>query len=170
MRHVIVVWVENEFGVLTRVAGLFSGRGYNIESLSVAETEDPRRSRITLVTHGDEGTVSQILKSLRKILAVHDVQDLGDTRHVGRELVLVKVRATGEARTEVLRLCGIFRGHVVDTAEDAFIVEITGDDEKITTFLELLRPLGILEIARSGAVAMARSPRLIEEPAARVSA
>lgn len=159
MRHVIVVWVENEFGVLTRVAGLFSGRGYNIESLSVAETEDPRRSRITLVTHGDDRTIAQILKSLRKLIAVYDVQDLGDTRHVGRELVLVKVRAVGEARAEVLRLCGIFRGHVVDTSEDAFIVEITGDDEKIRTFLDLLRPLGILEIARSGAVAMARSPR-----------
>lgn len=162
MRHTIVVWVANEFGVLTRVAGLFSGRGYNIESLSVAPTEDDAVSRITLVTSGDDRTIDQILKSLRKLIAVRDIVDLTETRHVDRELVLVKVRAEDSARAEILRLCEIFRGHIVDTTLDAFVVEITGNAEKIGTFLDLLQPLGVLEIARSGAVAMARSPKVAE--------
>ncbi len=159
MRHTISVLVENEFGVLTRVAGLFSGRGYNIESLCVAETEDPKISRITLVTRGDDAVIDQIVKQLNRLVPVAQVIDLTDTAHVERELVLVKVKANKDTRAEVMRLIEIFRGKVVDASDKAFVIEITGDEGKVSAFLELLGPIGITELARSGKVAMARNPR-----------
>lgn len=160
MRHTISVWVENEFGVLPRVAGLFSGRGFNIDTLCVAETEDPTLSRITLVTHGSDEIIEQIVKQLRRLVPVVKVVDLTDEPHVDRELVLVKVRADRETRPEVYRLSEIFRGKIVDASQDTFIIEITGDEGKIAAFLELLSPMGIKEIARSGKVAMGRAMRL----------
>ena len=159
MRHVISILVENEFGVLSRVAGLFSARGFNIETLCVATTLDPTLSRIILVTEGDDAIVEQIIKQLRKLIPVIKVVDLTEEPHVERELLLVKVQAVGEGRDEVFRLTEIFRGKVVDASPETFIVEVTGDNEKINAFLDLLKPLGIKEIARSGTVAMARSRR-----------
>ena len=160
MRHTVAVWVENEFGVLTRVAGLFSQRGFNIESLCVAETQDPSISRITMVTRGEDAVIDQIVKQLRRLIPVVDVQDLTEMAHVERELVLIKVRADRETRAEVMRLSEIFRGKIVDASQDAFMIEITGDEGKISAFVELLEPLGVREIARSGKVAMERNPRL----------
>jgi acetolactate synthase-1/3 small subunit len=157
MRHVISIWVENEFGVLSRVAGLFSARGFNIETLCVAETTDPTISRIILVTIGNDAVIEQIIKQLRKLIPVIKVVDLSEEPHVERELLLVKVNATQEARSEVIRITEIFRGKIVDVSPDTFIVEITGDNEKIQAFLELMKPLGIKDIARSGTVAMSRS-------------
>lgn len=157
MRHTISVWVENDFGVLTRVAGLFSQRGYNIESLCVAVTQDPHVSRITLVTKGNDRVIEQIVKQLRRLVPVIRVEDLTATAHVERELVLVHVRADRDTRAEVMRLIDIFRGKVVDASSDSFVIEITGDEGKVNAFLELLAPLGIRELVRSGKVAMARS-------------
>lgn len=157
MRHTIAVWVENEFGVLTRVANLFSGRGFNIESLCVAPTEDPTLSRITLVTRGNDQVIEQIVKQLRRLIPVYRIEDLTEAPHVERELVLVKVRADAETRAEVTRLVEIFRCKIVDASVDAFVIELTGDSQKVEAFLNLLSPLGIREIARSGAVAMARN-------------
>ena len=167
MRHVISILVENEFGVLSRVAGLFSARGFNIETLCVATTLDPTLSRIILVTEGDDAIVEQIIKQLRKLIPVIKVVDLTEEPHVERELLLVKVQAVGEGRDEVFRLTEIFRGKVVDASPETFIVEVTGDNEKINAFLELLKPLGITDIARSGTVAMARSRRLLPKEAER---
>ncbi|RMF13383.1 MAG: acetolactate synthase small subunit [Candidatus Dadabacteria bacterium] len=157
MRHTIAVWVQNEFGVLTRVANLFSGRGFNIESLCVAPTEDPEISRITMVTRGDDAVIDQIIKQLRRLLPVHRVEDMTGFAHVERELVLVKVRADDETRTEVTRLVEIFRCKIIDASHDTFVIEVTGDAGKIEAFLNLLKPMGIKEIARSGAVAMVRT-------------
>jgi acetolactate synthase-1/3 small subunit len=168
--HVISVWVENEFGVLSRVAGLFSARGYNIESLCVAPTTDPSMSRIILVTRGSDMVIEQIIKQLRKLIPVIKVVDLSQEPHVERELILVKVNAVGEGRAEAIRLVEIFRGKVVDASHDSFVIEITGDPEKIQAFLELVKPLGIKDLARSGVVAIARSsPRAQEEGRLRLS-
>lgn len=155
--HVISVWVENEFGVLTRVAGLFSARGYNIETLCVAPTLDPTMSRITLVTQGNDAVIEQIIKQLRKLIPVIKVVNLSEEAHVARELVLVKVNAVGEGRAEAIRLAEIFRGKIVDASSDSFVIEVTGDNDKIGAFLELLKPLGVRDLARSGTVAIARS-------------
>src|SRR5213593_101569 len=144
MRHIISILVENEFGVLARVAGLFSGRGFNIESLSVAETLDPTVSRITLVTRGDDQVLEQMEKQLNKLICVIKVGDFTETEHVERELVLIKVRADERTRGEL-----------------ANIVEITGAEEKVNALVELLKPLGILEIVRTGKVAMYRGTRVL---------
>ncbi len=156
MRHTISVLVENEFGVLARVAGLFSGRGFNIESLSVAVTLDPTVSRITLVTTGDDGVLEQITKQLNKLVSVIRVSDFKGTEHVERELVLVKVTADERTRAELMNIVSIFRGKVIDVGPRSYIIEITGNEEKISAILELLRPLGITEIVRTGKVAMLR--------------
>ncbi len=156
MRHTISVMVENEFGVLSRVAGLFSGRGFNIESLSVAETMDPSVSRMTLVTRGDDQIIEQILKQLNKLVSVIKVIDFTGVDTVERELVLVKVNAESETKAEVLRLVDIFRAQIVDVAPRAYTIEMTGGEGKINAFLQLLRPIGIREIVRTGRVAMAR--------------
>ncbi|GAB4259682.1 acetolactate synthase small subunit [Deferrisoma sp.] len=156
MRHTINVLVENEFGVLARVAGLFSGRGFNIDSLSVAETQDPTVSLMTIVTRGDDQIIEQILKQLRKLVNVLKVTDLQEGQYLDRELVLVKVTATDETKPEILRLMEIFRGRVVDVSPKSYTVEVTGGEEKIRAVLELLRPLGIKEVVRTGKVAMPR--------------
>jgi len=161
MRHLISVLVENEFGVLARVAGLFSGRGFNIESLSVAETLDPTVSRITLVTRGDDQVVEQIEKQLNKLICVIRVGDFTETEHVERELVLIKVAADERTRGEVASIVDVFRARIVDVSRESYIVEITGADEKVNAFIALLQPLGILEIVRTGKVAMFRGTRVL---------
>ena len=161
MRHVISVLVENEFGVLARVAGLFSGRGFNIESLSVAETMDPTVSRITLVTRGDDQVLEQVEKQLNKLICVIKVTDFTETEHVERELVLVKVNADERTRGELANIADIFRAKIIDVSRQSYIVEITGTEDKVTAFIELLRPLGIQEIVRTGKVAMFRGTRLL---------
>jgi len=156
MRHTISVLVENEFGVLARVAGLFSGRGFNIESLTVAETLDPTVSRMTLVTRGDDKVVEQIEKQLNKLVSVIKVIDFGDSPHVEREMALIKVKADDKSRAEIMNIVDIFRSKIIDVAPQSCIVEVTGDEDKIQALLELLRPLGIKEIVRTGKVAMHR--------------
>src|SRR5580692_542715 len=138
MKHTISVLVENKFGVLTRVAGLFSGRGYNIDSLNVAPTHDSTASRMTIVTHGDDATVEQILKQLKKLPDVLKVQDFGDEEYVERELVLVKVAVDSKARAEVMQITDIFRAKIVDVQPKSLTVEITGTDSKVDKFLGLM--------------------------------
>jgi acetolactate synthase-1/3 small subunit len=161
MRHTISVLVENEFGVLARVAGMFSGRGFNIESLAVAETIDPTVSRITLVTRGDDQVLEQIEKQLNKLVSVIKVIDFADSPHVEREMALVKVNADEKTRAEVMNIVDIFRGKVIDVGPRSYIVELTGDEEKIQAVLELLAPLGIREIVRTGRIAMHRGMNLL---------
>jgi acetolactate synthase-1/3 small subunit len=161
MRHTISILVENEFGVLARVAGLFSGRGFNIESLTVAETLDAAVSRITLVTRGDDQVLEQVTKQLNKLVSVIEVQDFTQASHVERELALIKVTADQQTRAEVMNIVDIFRASVIDVSPQAYLIEVTGSEEKITALLELLRPLGIKEIARTGKVAMHRGMQLL---------
>ena len=161
MRHTISVVVENEFGVLSRVAGLFSARAFNIESLTVAETLDPTMSRITLVTRGDDRVVAQIEKQLNKLIGVIQVNDFAGSPYVEREMALIKVTADAQSRAEVMNIVDIFRGKVIDVGSRSFIIEVTGAEEKIQAMLELLRPLGILEIVRTGKVAMHRGVRQV---------
>lgn len=156
MRHTINVLVENEFGVLARVAGLFSGRGFNIESLSVAETMEPSVSTMTIVTRGDDQVLEQITKQLNKLVSVIKVTDLLGKEYVAREMVLVKVAAKTETRAEILNITDIFRGKVVDVSPKNYTIEVTGDVEKIKAFLALLKPMGIKEVARTGQVALVR--------------
>ncbi|RMG61396.1 MAG: acetolactate synthase small subunit [Deltaproteobacteria bacterium] len=163
MRHTISVLVENEFGVLSRVAGLFSGRGFNIESLCVAETLDPTVSRMTIVTSGNEQIMEQILKQLNKLVCVIKVVDMTRSDYVERELVLIKVTADEKTKPEILRLVDIFRGKIVDVSAESYTIEVTGDEGKINAIIELMRPLGIREIARTGKIAMTRGPRTLKE-------
>jgi acetolactate synthase-1/3 small subunit len=156
MRHTISLLVENKPGVLTRVAGLFSGRGFNIESLSVAETLDPNISRMTILTTGDDKILEQITKQLNKLINVIKVIDFQSNEFVGRELVLIKVALTGETRSEILNIVDIFRGKVVDVSAESYTVEITGDENKIMAILDLFLPMGIKEIARTGSAAITR--------------
>jgi len=156
MRHTISVLVENKFGVLSRVSGLFSGRGFNIESLSVGETTDPAVSLMTIVTSGDDKIVEQITKQLNKLIDVIKVIDFIDVEHVEREMVLIKVKPRKENKTEVLQLAEIFRGRIVDSGITTFTVEITGNERKIAAFIELIKPYGIKEFVRTGKVAIAR--------------
>ncbi len=155
-KHILSLMVENQPGVLSRIAGLFSGRGFNIESLCVAETTDPDISRLTLVTLGDMAITEQIKKQLNKLVNVIKVYDFTDTAHVQREMALIKVAAKPEHRAEILRMVDIFRSRIVDVGSDYYTVELTGDEDKIAAFLKLLRPMGIKEIARTGAIALAR--------------
>ncbi len=159
MRHTISVLVNNEFGVLARVAGLFSGRGFNIESLCVAETIDPGVSRMTIVTSGDDRILEQINKQLNKLVDVIKVHDFTGEEHIERELAMIKVTTTPENRAEILSIVDIFRAKVVDVSPRSYTIEITGDAEKIRAITELVRPFGIKEIVRTGAIAMARSPK-----------
>ena len=161
MRHIISVLVENEFGVLARVAGLFSGRGFNIESLCVAETLDPTVSRITLVTRGDDQVLEQIEKQLNKLICVIKLTDFTETEHVERELVLIKVAVDDKTRAEVTTIVDIFRAKIIDVSRRSFIIEITGSEDKIAALIELLKPIGIKEIVRTGKVAMFRGSRLL---------
>lgn len=156
MRHTIFVLVENKFGVLSRVAGLFSGRGYNIESISVGETIDPQISTMVIVTSGDEWIVEQILKQLNKLIDVIKVVDLTEVDHVEREMILIKVAPRQEQKAEVLKLVEIFRGRVLDSSPHTYTIEITGDEKKIQAFIELMKPVGIKEFVRSGKIALPR--------------
>ena len=156
MRHTISVLVENKFGVLSRISGLFSGRGYNIESLSVGETTDPKVSVMTIVTTGDDWIVEQIIKQLNKLIDVIKVVDMTELDHVEREMVLIKVAPRQEDKAEVLRLAEIFRGRIVDSGIKTYTIEITGNENKIAAIVELLRPMGIKEFVRTGKIAIAR--------------
>ncbi|MEJ2429644.1 MAG: acetolactate synthase small subunit [Deltaproteobacteria bacterium] len=159
MRHTLGVLVENQPGVLSRVAGLFSGRGFNIESLTVAETLDPQVSRITLVTTGDETIMEQIVKQLNKLVNVIKVIDFREVQFVDREMALIKVKADAHTRAELLHIVDIFRGKVVDLSPNFFTIEVTGDEGKIQAILDLLTQLGIVEVVRTGKVAIARSKK-----------
>ena len=156
MRHTISIFVDNESGVLSRIAGLFSARGFNIESLNVAPTEDPETSRITLVTSGDDFIIQQIIKRFNNMVNVIRVTDLSDANRVEREMALIKIKTTEKNRAEILRIVDIFRAKVVDTSLKSYTIEITGDIEKVGGFIQLLKPFGIKEIARTGTVAMTR--------------
>ncbi|HSH94610.1 MAG TPA: acetolactate synthase small subunit [Roseimicrobium sp.] len=157
MRHSISVLVENKFGVLTRVTGLFSGRGYNIDTLNVAPTQDPKVSRMTIVTHGDESTVEQIVKQLNKLVNVLKVTDYRDGECIDRELVLVKVSVDSKTRAEVMQITDIFRASIVDVQPKSLTIEITGNESKVEKFVELMKSFGILDLTRTGKVALARS-------------
>lgn len=159
MRHTITLLVDNESGVLSRIAGLFSARGFNIESLNVAETLEPDTSRITLVTSGDDFIIQQIIKRFNNMVNVLKVSDLTSEVRVEREMVLVRVDARPETRAEILRTADIFRAKVIDVGVKSYTLELTGDKEKVNAFIELLHPLGIKEIARTGTVAMKRESK-----------
>jgi acetolactate synthase-1/3 small subunit len=156
VRHTISILVDNEPGVLARIAGLFSARGFNIESLNVAETTDPQTSHITLVTSGETWIIEQIIKRFNNMVNVIKVRDLTPETRVEREMVLVRVDANQETRAEILRTADIFRAKVVDVGPKSYTLELTGDKDKVTAFIELLTPIGIKEIARTGTVAMSR--------------
>ena len=156
MRHTISLLVENKFGVLSRVAGLFSGRGYNIESISVGETMDSKISQMTIVTSGDDQIIEQINKQLNKLIDVIKVTDMVEHDHVEREMILIKVSPRQEKKFEVIELTNIFRGKVVDSSEKTFTIEVTGDEKKVEAFINLMRPIGIKELIRTGKVAIAR--------------
>ncbi|HTY69190.1 MAG TPA: acetolactate synthase small subunit [Alphaproteobacteria bacterium] len=162
-RHTISVIVDNEPGILARVVGLFSGRGYNIESLTVAETDSrEHRSRITLVTSGTPMIIEQIKAQLERLVPVHKVSDLTEGgAHVERELALIKVRGTGEKRVESLRIADIFRARAIDSTIDSFVFEMTGSTDKIDAFVKLMEPLGLIEVARTGVAAISRGSQAL---------
>ncbi|MBT4260298.1 MAG: acetolactate synthase small subunit [Nitrospina sp.] len=161
MQHTISVLVVNQSGVLSRISGLFSGRGFNIESLNVAETNEPGISRMTIITLGDDKKIEQITKQLNKLIDVIKVVDLTEEHFVDRELILVKMNSETRVREEILRIVDIFRAKVIDVSPDNYTVEITGDEGKIKGFLDLLKPLGIKEIVRSGRIAISRGSKSI---------
>ena len=159
MRHTIAVLVENEFGVLSRVVGLFSGRGFNIDSLTVAPTNDESLSRITLVTRGDEQIIEQITKQLNKLIDIIKVIDFTDGSGIERELALIKVTAEDESRAEVLRIVDIFRAKIIDVTPKSYTIEATGNPVKIDAILDLLRPLGLKELVSTGPVVIGRGAK-----------
>lgn len=156
MRHTISVLVENKFGVLARVAGMFSGRGFNIDTLNVGPTHDARYSRITATVRGDDAQLDQAIKQLHKIVDVLEVDDLRQGQFAARELVLVQVTAPSEKRAEIIQLCDIFRAKIVDVHPDSLIIEMTGNQDKLEAFLEMLKPFGIQAMARTGMAALKR--------------
>jgi len=159
MRHIISILLENESGALSRVAGLFTARGYNIESLTVAPTDDPTLSRMTLVTTGSDAIIEQITKQLNKLVDVVKLLDLTEGRYIERELMLIKIKAVGEHRDEVLRLVEIFRGRVIDVTETLYTIELTGSGEKLDAFINSVRGAGIVEVVRSGVSGIARGEK-----------
>ena len=159
MKHTISLLVENKPGVLSRVASLFSGRGFNIESLSVAETIDPNISRMTILTRGDDQILEQITKQLNKLINIIKVIDFKSNEYVGRELALIKVTVTEENRSEVLSIIDIFRGKVVDVSSESYTIEITGDENKMLAIIDLFTPMGIKDIARTGSAALIRGSK-----------
>lgn len=159
MRHIISLLMENEAGALSRVAGLFSARGYNIESLTVAPTNDPTLSRMTIVTRGDDQIIEQIVKQLNKLIDVVKVQDIQETAHIERELMLIKLQAVGSQRDEVFRLTEIFRGQVVDVTESTYVVQLTGPGQRLDAFIEAVGSIPVIEMARSGALGLSRGTR-----------
>lgn len=158
-KHVLSILVDNQPGVLSRVAGLFSGRGYNIESLSVAETIEPNVSRMTIVTKANSSDIEQIEKQLNKLINVIKLYDFTDTDFVQREMALIKVIATPERRAEILRIIDIFRGKVIDVGPEHYTIEVTGDEDKMSAILNLLKSIGIKEIAKTGSIALYREPK-----------
>ena len=156
MRHTISVLVENKFGSLTRIAGLFSGRGYNIDTLNVAPTHDQTASRMTIVTHGDQATLEQICKQLNKLPDVLEVRDFGSDEYVDRELVLIKVSVNAKSRAEIMQITDIFRAKIVDVQPKSLTIEITGNESKVEKFIGLMKPFGVLDLTRTGKVALAR--------------
>jgi acetolactate synthase-1/3 small subunit len=159
MKHTISVLVENHFGVLARVSALFSARGYNIDSLCVGETEDPTVSRMTVVVQGDEAVLDQIIKQLNKLVDTIEVTDLTCEDFVERELVMIKIAASGKQRTEVIEVVAIFRAKVVDVSSNSMVVEVTGSEGKVEALIDMMRPFGIQELVRTGTIAIARSPK-----------
>lgn len=162
MKHIISLLMENEAGALSRVAGLFSARAYNIESLTVAPTEDATLSRMTIVTSGSDEIIEQIIKQLNKLIDVVKVLDLNDGRFIERELMLVKVKATGPYREEMKRMCDIFRGRIIDVADGSYTIELTGSGSKLDAFLEALDKSAILETVRTGASGIGRGDRILK--------
>jgi acetolactate synthase I/III small subunit len=162
MRHIISLLMENEAGALSRVSGLFSARGYNIESLTVAPTEDQTLSRMTIVTRGSDEVIEQITKQLNKLVDVVKIQDLTEGSHIERELMLVKVRAAGEVREEMKRMADIFRGRIIDVADKTYTIELTGTGAKLEAFLGALDPAAILETVRTGASGIGRGDRVMK--------
>ncbi|QVL45965.1 MAG: acetolactate synthase small subunit [Methylophilaceae bacterium] len=162
MRHIISILMENEPGALSRVAGLFSARGYNIESLTVATTEDATLSRMTIVTSGNDAIIEQIIKQLNKLIDVVKVLDLNDGKHIERELMLIKVKASNPHREEMKRMCDIFRGRIIDVTDGSFTIELTGSGHKLDAFIESLDKSAILETVRTGASGIGRGDRILK--------
>ncbi|MGH8019711.1 MAG: acetolactate synthase small subunit [Opitutaceae bacterium] len=156
MRHTISVLVENQFGVLARIAGMFSGRGFNIDTLNVAPTHDPALSRLTVVVRGDDTVLDQINKQLLKLVNVIEVVDFKEGQAVERELLMVKLKAGSRTRSEIIQIADIFRAKIINVATDSVIIELTGDEGKIAAFLNLVEPFGVVELARTGKLAMRR--------------
>jgi len=157
MRHTISILVENKFGVLTRIAGMFSGRGFNIDTLNVGPTLDSTASRMTIVVRGDDKVLEQVTKQLEKLVDVIDVQDFRDEEYVDRELLLMRVTATSKTRAEVMQICDIFRAKIIDVQPETLAIEVTGTESKINKFLLLMDRFGIKELTRTGKVALPRS-------------
>ena len=162
MRHILSILVENEAGALSRISGLFSARGYNIESLTVAPTEDATMSRMTIVTSGSDDIIEQITKQLNKLVDVVKVVDLNDGEHIERELMLVKVRAFGKDREEMKRMADIFRGRIIDVTDKAYTIELTGTGEKLDAFIDAIEKSAILETVRTGASGIGRGERILK--------
>lgn len=159
MRHIISILIENEAGALSRVSGLFSARGYNIESLTVAPTEDPSLSRMTLVTRGNDQIIEQITKQLNKLIDVVKLIDLADSVHIERELMLVKIRTTDSTREEVKRIADIFRGNIIDVTASSYVVEMTGTSDKLDAFVSTMADGSIIEVVRSGPTGISRGEK-----------
>lgn len=162
MRHIISLLLENESGALSRVSGLFSARGYNIESLTVAPTEDASMSRMTIITTGSDDTIEQITKQLNKLIEVVKVVDISEAAHVERELMLIKVRAVGKDREEMKRMADIFRGRIVDVTETSYVIELTGTQDKLDSFISAIDSELILETVRSGVCGIGRGERVLK--------
>ncbi len=156
MRHTLSVLVENKFGVLTRIAGMFSGRGFNIDTLNVGPTRDPSRSRMTIVVMGDDAVLEQVTKQLNKLIDVIEIQDFRDDEYVDRELVLLRVTVDAHSRSEVMQICDIFRAKIIDVQPKNVAIEITGNESKIQKFLFLMEPFGVSDLTRTGKVAVRR--------------
>ena len=162
MRHIISILLENEAGALSRVAGLFSARGYNIESLTVAPTEDSSLSRLTIVTRGSDEVIEQITKQLNKLIDVVKVVDLSEAAHIERELMLIKVRASGKDREEIKRMSDIFRGRIIDVTESNYVIELTGSGSKLDAFIQAIDADLILETVRTGVSGIGRGDRILK--------
>ena len=162
MRHILSILIENEAGALSRVVGLFSARGYNIDSLTVSTTEDATLSRMTIVTHGSEEVIEQITKHLNKLIEVVKVIDLNESEHIERELMLIKVRASGRDREEMKRMADIFRGRIIDVTDKSYTIELTGTSGKLSAFLDAIDRSVILETVRTGASGIGRGERILK--------
>jgi acetolactate synthase I/III small subunit len=162
MRHIIAMLLENEPGALSRVVGLFSARGYNIETLTVAPTEDPSLSRVTIATTGSDDVIEQITKQLNRLVDIVKVVDLTDSPHIERELMLMKIRAVGKDREELKRTCDIFRGRIIDVTDKSYTIELTGDGSKLDAFIEAIDRASILETVRTGTSGIARGERVLK--------